>query len=141
MSDHEQVKAASDTFYRALHALCNGNPGPMSEAWHHDERVSTVHPMGSWVYGWEQVWATWHELAHVISADRIEEVEPRIQLLGEVAVVTCIEDVVITMGGGEVRWRSNVTNVFARQDGVWKMIHHHADKAPSAERAIDEITS
>lgn len=140
MTDEEQVTAASEAFYRALHEVCQGNASLMSEAWHHDEHVSTVHPMGTWVYGWEQVWATWQELAHVISAGTITVVEPRIQLHGDVAVVSCAEDVAITLGGAAVKWRSNVTNVFARRDGRWKMTHHHADKAPSAEKAIDEIT-
>ena len=140
MSDEEQVRAASDAFYRALRQVCRRNAAPMSEVWHHDERVSTVHPMGSWVVGWEQVWATWQELAHVLSAGEITVHDARMQLLGDVAIIACVEDVSLTIGESPVRWRSNVTNVFARRAGHWKMIHHHADKAPSAEKAIDEMT-
>jgi ketosteroid isomerase-like protein len=140
MSDEEQVRAASDAFYRALHGVCRRDASLMSEAWHHTAQVSTAHPMGDWVYGWEQVWATWQELAHVLSEGAIEVLGLRIQVLGDVAVATCIEDVSLTIGERAVRWRSNVTNVFTREGGQWKMLHHHADKAPSAEQAIDEMT-
>ena len=33
-------------------------------------------------------------------------------------------------------FRLNVTNVLHRQDGVWKIVHHHADKAPAIETGL-----
>jgi hypothetical protein len=38
--------------------------------------------------------------------------------------------------GKQVQFEANTTNVYARRDGQWKMIHHHPDKAPAAEDAI-----
>ena len=42
------------------------------------------------------------------------------------AFVTCVE----VVESGEVTGRVLATNVFERQGGAWKLVHHHASPAP-----------
>jgi ketosteroid isomerase-like protein len=59
----------------------------------------------------------------------------RAQLFGELAIVTCYE------GNGEHPAHLAATNLFTREDGVWRLVHHHAGplsapipKPPSGDR-------
>ena len=141
VSEVELVKAASDRFYVALDALCKGEPALMVEAWHHSPRATISHPMGEWAEGWDQIHATWLELAKVISDGGVVLRGLKIFVYGDIAYTTAVEEADIVLGGRRASWSANVTNIFHREGGVWKIIHHHADKAPSAEKAIDALAS
>lgn len=140
MSEEAAIRAASARFYEALNRLIHGDPSTMVEAWHHSEQATTVHPMGTWVHGWEQIWASWQELAQAQLGGSVQPLDLKVFIYGDFAYTTGIEDVVIAVGGRELRWQANVTNAFQRRDGVWKMVHHHSDKSPNAERAIEELS-
>jgi ketosteroid isomerase-like protein len=137
--DEEAVRVASARFYDALNQLCRGNPAPMKEAWHQTARVTTVHPLGEWAYGWEQVWASWEEIAQIARNGTIVARDIKIFVYGTIAYSTCVEDVSVTYGEAAVKWSANVTNVFLENGGEWKMIHHHSDKAPAVEDAVEKL--
>ena len=35
------------------------------------------------------------------------------------------------IGGESMAIEHRVTNVYRRQDGAWKMVHHHTDQSPA----------
>lgn len=141
MSVEDEVNAASRRFYEALNQLCAGNAAPMSEVWHHEVPVSSTHPVGDWVQGWEQLWASWQELALTISNGRVLPTQLSLTVVGDLACTIGTEDCTITVGGQEVHWIASVTNLFRRHQGVWKIVHHHSDKSPSFERSIDALAT
>jgi len=51
---------------------------------------------------------------------------------GKLAVVFCLENLEAVGGQGEPA-RMQATNVFRRENEVWKMVHHHASPMPEAE--------
>jgi ketosteroid isomerase-like protein len=57
-------------------------------------------------------------------------------VLGDVAYTTCTENWTVTMLGKTLSFSSNATNIFRRGPDGWKVIHHHADKAPSFEAVV-----
>jgi ketosteroid isomerase-like protein len=138
--DDEEVRAASARFYEALNQLCRGDPARMPDVWHQTAHVSTVHPFGDWAYGWEQAWATWQEIAQSARNGTVLARDLKIFVYGTMAYTTGVEDVTVSYGETVARWSANVTNVFSKTDGEWKMIHHHSDKAPAAEEALERLT-
>jgi ketosteroid isomerase-like protein len=134
----EEVKAAAARFYDAIEQLVSGKGlDAMSEAWHHNDRVTGGHPSGGWAKGWDQLWPTWEVFAGFGREDRggssIRDLDAHVY--GDIAYTTCIFTASPGFGGEELA----CTNVLQRIDGVWKVIHHHADKSPKMGAALEKI--
>jgi ketosteroid isomerase-like protein len=137
MAVEDEVRQASEQFYAALNREINGDPGPMEEIWSHGSDVATMHPLGGRELGWEEVRAGWEQAAQVISEGQIS--------LDDLVVVPIADDVAYTLGtehgqmkvGDEpvrIDWRA--TNIYRREGGGWKMVHHHADVSPAVVEAL-----
>ena len=129
----EDVTSASKRFYDALNSVCAGDAKPMDEVWSHTAEVTASHPMGAWLHGWEMVKASWDEFAEAIESGSVTPEGLVVHIHGDVAITTAVEVVNLRMGGNELSWRANVTNVYRREAAGWRMIHHHSDKAPNFE--------
>jgi ketosteroid isomerase-like protein len=137
-SVEEEVKAAAQRFYDAIEDLVSGKGvAAMEEAWHHNERVTGGHPSGGWSKGWDELRATWLVFAGFGRADRggssIRDLDANVY--GDIAYTTCVFKASPGFGGEELA----CTNVLQRIDGVWKVIHHHADKSPKMGAALEQI--
>jgi ketosteroid isomerase-like protein len=145
MAPQDEVRTATLQFYRALDDLLLGKgTQAMSQAWHHDEYVTTVHPFGHWARGWDEVWATWNEIAAIFSfyrghADRTDGIgaihDLRIAVLGDVAYTIGVYKSCLYLPAGETLLSVNCTNVLQKRDGAWKIVHHHPDQAPADYQA------
>jgi ketosteroid isomerase-like protein len=140
MAVEDEIRQASEQFYAALNREINGDPGPMVEVWSHGSDVATMHPLGGRELGWEEVQAGWEQAAQAISEGQIS--------LDDLVVVPISDDVAYTLGtehgqmkvGGEpvrIDWR--VTNIYRRDGGGWKIVHHHADVSPAVVEALDRL--
>jgi ketosteroid isomerase-like protein len=125
MAVEDEVRQASEQFYVALNSTLNGDPGPMMEVWSHGSDASAMHPFGSRSLGWEEVRAGWEQAAQALSDGQVA--------LDDLVVVPTAGDVAYTLGTehGQVKvgdesirvdWR--VTNIYHREDGGWKIVHH-----------------
>ena len=138
MGEEESVIAATKRFYDALEQMMTGKgAGPIADAWHHTDRVSTAHPMGTWAHGWDEIAATWEVFA---SLGRPENAGSQVRDLkahvyGDIAYTTGVFIVAPFAGSAQL----NITNILHRVEGVWKIIHHHADKAPSIEASLEKL--
>ncbi len=127
-------------FYDALDDLLQAKGlEKMQNIWHHAEHVTTVHPFGGWARGWDEVWATWQEGAAVFAlykghATRSEPIGGihgvKVSVRGDVGICTSIYQSKLYMSDGAIDLKVNCTNIVERVNGVWKIIHHHADQAP-----------
>jgi ketosteroid isomerase-like protein len=142
VTTEDEVRAAVNRFYEAIDAMVSGKGlDAMREAWHHTDRVTTVHPVHDIAQGWDEVWATWEAFAPLGRADRggSSVSNLRVQVYGDIAYTTCTFNVSPAFGGEHL----SCTNVVLKKDGVWKIIHHHADKAPKmgamAEKFATEL--
>jgi hypothetical protein len=136
MTTRDEVMAAHVRFYSAVNEAINEEARSMADAWHHDDDVTTTHPMGNWAVGWKEVWATWKTLGETVSDGNVEVSDLRIVLYGDIAYTVGVEHVSFIVLGKRHVFTANTTNIYRRNENGWKMIHHHPDKAPEVEETI-----
>ncbi|MDQ3648236.1 MAG: nuclear transport factor 2 family protein [Actinomycetota bacterium] len=134
MSTEEEVRQASDRFYAALERMLNGDAGAMSDVWSHDPAVSTMHPLGGREVGWDAVRGSWEGAAQAFEGGSHSVSDLEVSVLGDLAYTTGIEHVDATLGGKSLHFDIRATNIYRREDGEWKIIHHHTD----ADRPLQE---
>ncbi len=132
MAVEDEIRQASEQFYAALNRELNGDPGPMMEVWSHGSEVTAMHPGGGRETGWEEVRAGWEQAAQGMSDGQVS--------LDDLVVVPLSDDVGYTLGTehGQVKVGDEtlgidhrVTNIYRREEGEWKMVHHHTDFSPT----------
>lgn len=137
-TDEEAVTAAAMKFYDAIEQLISGKGAEaMRDAWHHTPKVTGGHPSGEWSQGWDEVWATWELFAGFGRQDGggSKIVSMKAHVYGDIAYTTSLFKASPKWGGDTL----SCTNVLQRIDGVWKVIHHHADKSPAMAAALEKI--
>ena len=128
MAVEDEIRQASERFYAALNREINGDPGPMMEVWSHGADVSAMHPLGGINVGWEEVRAGWEQAAQGMSEGQVS--------LADLVVLPIADDVAYTVGtehgqakfaGDQISVEWRVTNIYRREGGEWKIVHHHTD--------------
>jgi len=132
MSTEDEVRQASDRFYAALNRMGNGDAGPMMEVWSHSSDVTTMHPIGGREVGWEQV-------AAICSGGQVTLRDPLIRVVGDLAYQVGTEAGEGTLAGQQVSIEHRVTNVYRREAGGWKIVHHHTDLSPAMQDILARL--
>ncbi len=114
VADEQAVLAANEAFYRAFTA---GEAQAMDELWARHEPVACIHPGWPPLSGRAEVMRSWRAIL-TEGPRRIRCHEPRVHLLGEAALVTCLE----ALDEGLLA----AANLFVREGGSWKIVHHQA---------------
>lgn len=122
MSDEADVLFANESFYEAFSV---GSIAAMDAVWARGEPVACIHPGWAALVGRARVMASWKAIFES-GAPEIECDAAEAHVLGDVAFVTCTE----LVDGGQLV----ATNLFAREDGDWRMVHHHAGPVAATER-------
>jgi uncharacterized protein (TIGR02246 family) len=133
MSAENAVRAASSQFYAALNSVVNGDAGPMAEIWSQGADATTMHPIGGRQVGWDQVRVSWQQVAAIASEGRVTLGDQLVRVVGEAAYELGTEHVAMTLAGRSVRGEVRVTNIYRREGGAWRIVHHHADASPEMQ--------
>ncbi len=131
------LMAANDGFYAALNKVLAGDPSGMAGVWSHGNGVSDFGPFGKMLDGWPEVEHRFGEEAAKRMGGSVTCENAAAFVGDEMGIVTCIEAADgLMIDGKSVTVRTRATNVFTREGGAWKMIHHHADAtlAPVSRR-------
>lgn len=131
MSTEDEVRDASRRFYAALNRMINGDAGPLADIWSHSDTVTTMHPIGGREVGWDQVRKSWEQVAQLASAGQVKLGDQVIQIAGDAAYELGVERGQATLAGQQVAIDDRVTNIYRRESGAWKIVHHHTDIAPA----------
>jgi ketosteroid isomerase-like protein len=123
VSDHESITTANARFYRAFETL---DIHEMERVWSHGEHVKCIHPGWPLLLGWTAVRASWETIFANTAEMSFTLSSVDVVAGGELAWVTCTENIL-----SEVRGRVTVTsvlatNVFERDGERWLLAHHHA---------------
>lgn len=119
-----EVLEANAAFYRAFAAR---DLATMTALWAERLPVACIHPGWDALSGREEVLESFERILGSEGSPDVRCTLAEAHVLGEVALVTCHE----VLEGG----RLAATNVFAREDGRWRIVHHQASPmAPGQAR-------
>lgn len=125
-STEREVLTANAHFYRAFRER---DVAAMERAWSSVHPVACIHPGWEVLHGRDEVLASWQAILENPSAPEVDCAESVAVVLGETAYVTCVE-----LLGPDVELVA--TNLFVRENGDWKLVHHQA--APFARDPVAE---
>jgi ketosteroid isomerase-like protein len=130
MSTENEVRKASEQFYAALNTLVKGDASQMAGIWSRSAAVTTHHPTGGREVGWDAVRGAWDQFASLASGGLVNLTEQAIQVAGDMAYELGTEKGQATLAGEELAIEHRVTNIYRREAGAWKIVHHHTDISP-----------
>jgi ketosteroid isomerase-like protein len=131
MSAEDEVRDASARFYTALTRMAQGTAGAMDEIWSHGAASTAMHPIAGREVGWDNVKNSFDQFARIATAGHVALKDQWIRMLGDVAYELGVEYGAGTLGGIPTTWEHRVTNIYHREGGAWKMVHHHSDTSPT----------
>lgn len=139
MSIEDEVREASKQFYAALNRMLNGDAAPLADIWSHSAAVTTMHPIGGRQIGWDQVRESWEQLAPIATGGQVELRDQIIQVAGDLAYELGIEQGQAKLAGEQVTIEHRVTNIYRREAGGWKTVHHHTDVSPAMLDVLSRV--
>jgi ketosteroid isomerase-like protein len=139
MSAEDEVRNASNQFYAALNKMTNGDAQSLSGIWSHNPEVTTMHPIGGRQVGWKDVWETWDQTAHVASEGLVKLQDQFIRVVGDLAYEIGVENAGFSIAGQKVTDHVRVTNIYQKEGGTWKIVHHHSDISPAMVEILNKL--
>jgi ketosteroid isomerase-like protein len=125
LTDIDAVLHANLDFYRAFNER---SLKAMEALWATSAPVLCVHPGWTAITGRESVLQSWRAILANPDSPRVMVHDDRAFLYGDIAIVQCEEE----LDTGHLV----ATNMFIREGGGWKMIHHQA--SPLIVRGAEE---
>ncbi len=139
MTTEDEVRAASEKLYAALNRMLNGDAGSLGDIWSHSSTVTTMHPIGGREVGWEQVKNSWEQVAQLCTKGQAKLGDQFIQVAGDAAYELGVERGQFSRAGQQVTVDHRVTNIYRRESGAWKIVHHHTDIAPAMVDVLSRL--
>jgi ketosteroid isomerase-like protein len=129
-------------FDLAVDDFLKGNPEPGKKVYSHRQDVTLANPLGPAVRGWEQVAGTIEQAASQVRDGALVDVENVVMCVTpELAYIVRMERSEAKVGGQEAVTPISlrVTMIMRPEDGVWKIVHRHADPITTARPAESVI--
>jgi ketosteroid isomerase-like protein len=120
VSDKVSVLFANEAFYAAF---ADRDIKAMEELWSRRPDVTCIHPGWSPLVGHDSVMQSWRAILSNPASPAIICGNATAYVFADVAYVLYHENVEQTFLAA--------TNVFLREKGGWKMVHHHAGPSPA----------
>ena len=98
----------------------------MDRVWVHGEHARCVHPGWPLLRGWDAVRESWERIFEHTEEMRFTLADVTVGVGGDVAWVTCTENILSDAGGRLGVTAVLATNIFERGDDGWRIVHHHA---------------
>jgi ketosteroid isomerase-like protein len=114
----DEILRANTAFYQAF---SNGDYDAMADLWAEEAPVTCLHPLSPLLAGRAPVLASWRQILRGPQGLVLRCGRARVHMVSsDVAIVTCYE------GEGENPAHLAATNIFVRETGRWRMVHHQA---------------
>ena len=135
MAAVNEVDEVIEQYHLAANEFVKGNPEPAKELFSRREDVTLANPQGPAVRGWEQVAKVMERAASA----RRDGVATSFEIVAkyvtaELAYVVEVERFEAKVGGREeiTPFALLATMIFRPEEGVWKVVHRHADPITTA---------
>jgi ketosteroid isomerase-like protein len=142
MTAEDNIDRLLALFDQAQGELVKGNPEPIKKWYSNRQDVTLGNPLGPVVRGWEQVAAVLDHAASQIRDGEMVDAETLTRYTTpELAYVVRVERSKAKIGGQEAVTPISLraTMIMRPEDGVWKIVHRHADPITSARQAESVI--
>jgi ketosteroid isomerase-like protein len=134
----EGFKQVVEKYHLALGEFMKGNPAPAKELYSQRDDVTLGNPFGPFARGWKQVVETMEKAASNYRDGDATGFENLAECVtSDLAYLVEIERLRSKVGG-----RSDVTplalratSIFRPEDGLWKIVHRHADPITTPQSA------
>lgn len=123
----DEVLALNEAFYRAF---AGRDEEAMDAIWARSLPVACIHPGWPALRGRDKVMASWRGVLSSPTSPSIRCIRATAHVLEDAAFVVCYELIPGT--------RLAATNVYAREDGAWRMVHHQAGPVARPEEDDDD---
>ena len=121
-NDRAAVEAANAEFYAAFEA---SDLSRMRNVWMDDETASCVHPGWRVLRGTSRIMRSWALIFANTPYVQFFLTDVDVTVLGDVAVVRCVEGILTSVTDAEGDSSVAATNVFVRHDDGWRLWLHH----------------
>jgi ketosteroid isomerase-like protein len=140
MSAEEDVRKVSKQFYSGLNRMANGGDTSLiAEVWAHNDNVTAMHPINGRNVGWKEISKSFDQVSDLASDGMVDLKDQLIRVVGDVAYELGTEYGEFKLAGQKCTIEHRVTNIYHKQGGMWKMIHHHADNSPAMIEIISQL--
>ncbi len=139
MLTENEVREASKKFYQGLNRMSNGESGAFADVWVQSPTVTAMHPIGGRELGWDAVKNSFDQVAGAASSGKVELKDQKIFLLGDAAYEIGTEHASFELAGKKVGGEIRVTNIYHKDGGKCKMVHHHTDLSPSMVEVLKNM--
>ena len=126
----EELDEVIEQSHLALGEFAKGNPEPLKNIYSHREDVSLANPFFPARRGWEQAAEAMERAASNYKDGRVVGFESIAKYVTpDLAYTLEVERYEAKIGGSEdiAPVALRVTSVFRPEDGVWRILHRHAD--------------
>jgi len=142
MATIDDLDEVVEQYHLAAGEFIKGNPEPYKMVFSHREDVSNANPFGPVSYGWEQVAATMERASSLYRDGEVTGFENVVKYVTpELAFIVEVERFRVKVGGREevapVALRT--TSILRPEEGIWKVMHRHADPITTAQPAESVI--
>ena len=142
MAAVDELDEVVKQYHLAAREFVSGNPEPYKMVFSHRDDVSVANPFGPVSYEWKQVAATMERAASLYRDGEVTGFENIVKYVTpELAFIVEVERFRVKVAGREevapVALRT--TSILRPEDGIWKVVHRHADPITTAQPAESVI--
>jgi len=130
-SPDADVREASSQFYSGLNQMANGDAGRLAAIWSQGTDATAMHPIGGREVGWAKVQESFRNVAQLASDGQIRLEDQILRVEGNLAYELGTERGSLKLAGQTAAIDGRVTNIYRREAGAWKIVHHHTDISPA----------
>ena len=118
----DRVLAANRSFYEAFGSL---DIEKMEQVWETSGEVLCIHPSSDVIVGWTEIRQSWVNIFYNTTLMHFNITDAQVQVRGDCAWVSCHENISTVVDARAGNFIVRATNIFARANGEWKLVHHH----------------
>ena len=129
------------SFIDAADAMHNGDSAPFAQMWSKTDPVTLLGAAMTAPTGWKNVTEAQRAVASRFSNGTPLEFELiAADVKGDLAYTVGNERSSVSVDGSPARAATlRATQIYRRENGGWKLVHRHADPAPSGSAATDAL--
>lgn len=139
MSAEDEVRKASEQFYAALSRMAKGDASALTDIWSHGANATTLHPIGGREVGWDAVKTSFEGVAELAADGNVQLENQLVNVSGDTAYEVGTEKGQFKLAGQPVSIEHRVTNIYRKEGGTWKIVHHHTDISPAMVEVLSKL--